>query len=243
MQLTDLYLDIENAKALKRIFRRLHIQKIARLTVLSVITNFEHPGVFIADGNSRLSQLLSLLTQDYQLALRQLTLLNVWQTGYSSDQTWMSPAFNIEADFDLQELCLGTAKKIDNEAVDYDLCSSSGGYSIINNGSFSHCTLLLNTFHFGTVLQRLRIDQVDFHDNLLFNLFKEPWYFHLKILMLYPLSQANCVRHPLLLGDEATEIKIDRLTRDIGKNLASHCVRVIVLGMHHVWVERTKYAG
>lgn len=169
--------------------------------------------------------MLSLLIQDYHHTLRQLTLLNVWQTGYSSKQTWISQASNIEADLDIRELCLGTAKEIDKEAINYYFASSSVGY-YITHGSFPHCTLVLDTLHFGTVLQRLRINQLGFHDNLLFILPKKPGYLHLKILMLHPLSWSHHGRRPLLIGDEVTEVKIERFARNIENKLASRCIRV-----------------
>ena len=186
--------------------------------------------------------MLSLLTQDYHHTLRQLTLLNVWQTSHSSKQTWMSPASNIEADLDIRKLCLGTATEIDKEAINYYYASSSVGY-YITHSSFLHCTLVLNTLHFGTVLQRVRINQLGFHDNLLFILPKKPWYLRLKILMLHPLSRSNGVRRPLLIGDELTEVKIKRFARDIEKKLASRCIRVNLLGFHCLRVDGVEDAG
>ena len=240
--LTDIFLDVNNLTALTNMFNWLQMPALERFAVPAVITIpalDQHAGappdenLILPDtAYPDLVRLIKSLIERHETTLHQVTLLNAWQDG-GEDGSGTVRELNHDwcCSFFTQELVLGTASP-----DFYRYVVRHPRLPILCN-SFYMSRRTIDGPRWGSNLQRLRIDQLDF-DGLVLDGFVTPELEYLKILMLHPWSVSSSSSNlKASLPSDMKSFKEGRLALDIiSENLPR--LRVLVIGGYRFWIER-----
>ena len=240
--LTDIFLDINNLTALENIFNWLQLPVLERFTVPSVIIipaldrYAGHPDnedlILVDTAYPNLVALINRLIQRHETTLHQVTLLNAWQDGGGEGSgTVRELSHDWSCSFSTQELVLGTLSP-----DFYRHMHPTPRPNTLRN-SFYMPRKAIDGPRWGSSLQRLRIDQLDF-DGLMIDGFVTPELAYLKVLMLHPWSvRSSSSKSTVSLPSNMNSFKEGRIALGIiSENLPR--LRILVIGGYRFWVER-----
>ena len=172
--------------------------------------------------------------------LRQITLLNAWQDNTSLRGYGRYPLQELNANWDStftpQELVLGTTPPSNLIEYRYYPSDSPDGRTELRDYCNFIITLIRQNYY-GSSLRRLRIDQINFYEDVLDDFFAHLSCDNITVLMLYPWPRATNHSDFQLPCD----LKMFK-EGQVAMTVVSHGLpelRVLVIGGYHFWIDRS----
>ena len=245
-KLRDLYLNLEGEEAIKCFLDWLDLPGLRRLTLPRIITfhgyrpkSDPYPDL----QASGIARVINSAIQTHQHTLEQVVLLNTWQSGYLSECDFINELDDDWVDgFTSQEMVFGTQpphpvlpqaveEQEDTQFVMREYCK------------LYRTAILCNQSR--ATLRRLRIDQIDFYEDLIAELFDELRLEDLRVIMLYPWSdsdqphdvETHTTHTPYTYKDLNTFVEGRVALRIVTHNLPQ--LRILVIGGHRFWIEQS----
>ena len=224
--LTDLFLNIDNPPAVINLLGWLQGSSISRLAIPGAVRlDLTTPSLDMAMRD--LTDHITLVISQYRHTLQQLTLLDIWHSHPSLIQKLNE---NWESFFFAQELVLGTeVPSMHNINLQE--------YRSLRNRLYGH-RAISDTPRWGSRLERLQINQIEFSKLSRLAEFADSSLAHLKILKLHPWPRRGLVSTSdsarCFSGQQCIEDQI--ASEIIAEDFPN--LQVLVVGDHWFWIER-----